>query len=74
MKTLKKLKLNDVHGLTNNEMKKIEGGVDLNEYCCTLHCICFVWGNTCDQGGFHYGQDICISGGWWHGGVNNCYC
>ena len=64
MKIVDKIKLKDVRELSNPEMRRIEGGVSVGEYCATLR-----WQfSHAQQNGLNLG----FYEGWWYGWSNYC--
>ena len=64
MKKIEKIRLSGARMMSNPEMKKIQGGVDPQEYCCTVWNICVMWENDCPGDGLAYALNICNEVGW----------
>jgi natural product precursor len=63
MKSLSKLKLNDAHKLSSNEMKRLEGGISQSEYCSQISS------NFTDNAS-HWSTGAIE--GWWYGWSTYC--
>lgn len=68
MKTLGKLKLKGAHELSNSDMKHIEGGVSLGQYCEELYYNIRNNSSNWSSGAFSgaaYGMQQCVNGGYY---------
>jgi len=63
MKKLSKINFKDARVLSDPEMKKIEGGTSIAEYCATLEML---WNNNANN------WSVGAIEGWWYGWSSYC--